>query len=188
MSTYRPAIQIRDADPEEYSALGRLMVDVYAALEGFPSPDQQPHYYEMLANIGSFADAEGARVLVAVTADRQLAGGVVYFGDMAHYGSGGIATTIGNAAGLRLLAVSPAFRRCGVGSALTRHCIDLARERELGEVILHTTDAMRVAWRMYERIGFVRSLDLDFLQGDLPVFGFRLRLATARGERAEAGK
>jgi hypothetical protein len=30
---------------------------------------------------------------------------------------------------------------------------------------------------MYERLGFVRSEDLDFMQGDLEVYGFRLRLA-----------
>jgi hypothetical protein len=27
---------------------------------------------------------------------------------------------------------------------------------------------------MYEHAGFKRSTDLDFMQGDLPVFGFRL--------------
>jgi len=27
---------------------------------------------------------------------------------------------------------------------------------------------------MYERMGFKRSEDLDFTQGELPVFGFRL--------------
>jgi hypothetical protein len=36
---------------------------------------------------------------------------------------------------------------------------------------------MKVAWRMYEALGFERSPDLDFLQGELPVFGFRLKLA-----------
>jgi hypothetical protein len=46
-------------------------------------------------------------------------------------------------------------------------------------VILHTTAAMRVAWALYERLGFRRSEDLDFMQGELPVFGFRLRLAAS---------
>jgi hypothetical protein len=27
---------------------------------------------------------------------------------------------------------------------------------------------------MYENLGFKRSEDLDFMQGELPVFGFRL--------------
>jgi hypothetical protein len=36
---------------------------------------------------------------------------------------------------------------------------------------------MRIAWGLYEKLGFVRSEDLDFSQQGLPVFGFRLKLA-----------
>ena len=38
------------------------------------------------------------------------------------------------------------------------------RARSLGAscLNLHTTDMMRVAMRMYERMGFVRAPDLDF--------------------------
>ncbi len=43
-------------------------------------------------------------------------------------------------------------------------------------MILHTTPAMQVAWRLYESLGFVRSDGLDFSQQSLPVFGFRLQL------------
>jgi ribosomal protein S18 acetylase RimI-like enzyme len=64
-----------------------------------------------------------------------------------------------------------------VGKALTHACIERARERGHAQVILHTTLAMRVAWALYESLGFERSEDLDFRQGDLPVFGFRLRLS-----------
>ncbi len=35
---------------------------------------------------------------------------------------------------------------------------------------------MRTAWGLYERMGFARSEDLDFLQQGFPVFGFRLPL------------
>jgi ribosomal protein S18 acetylase RimI-like enzyme len=119
-------------------------------------------------------------VLVAVTEDGALAGGVVTFGDMAQYGSGGTATAVRNASGIRLLGVDPAFRGQGVGRALTLACIELAREQGQAEVILHTTEAMRIAWGLYERLGFQRSEDLDFAQQGLPVFGFRLRLAQER--------
>lgn len=63
-----------------------------------------------------------------------------------------------------------------MGRALTVACIELAREKGHAEVVLHTTKAMRVAWGMYERLGFVRSADLDFSQQALQVFGFRLKL------------
>jgi ribosomal protein S18 acetylase RimI-like enzyme len=169
-------LTIRDLHREEYGALGMLMVEVYAHLDGFPKPEEQPAYYEMLANIGRFAEKKDARVLVAVNAQGELVGGVVYFGDMAQYGSGGTATAVKNASGIRLLGIDPKFRGAGAGKALTNACIELARERDHAEVVLHTTQAMRVAWGLYERLGFQRSEDLDFLQQGLRVFGFRMRL------------
>jgi GNAT superfamily N-acetyltransferase len=169
-------LTVRDVHPDEFDALGRLMVKVYSGLEGFPAPSEQPHYYELLAHIGRFTEKRGARVLVALTAAGELAGGVVYFGEMAEYGSGGIATSIRNASGIRLLGVDPKFRQMGAGRTLTQACIALAREKGHGEVILHTTQAMPIAWTLYERMGFTRFEDLDFLQQGFPVFGFRLPL------------
>jgi ribosomal protein S18 acetylase RimI-like enzyme len=67
-------------------------------------------------------------------------------------------------------------RGTGVGKLLTQACIDKARSHQLKHLVIHTTMAMQTAWKMYERFGFQRSEDLDFMQGDLPVFGFRLNL------------
>jgi ribosomal protein S18 acetylase RimI-like enzyme len=170
-------LTIRDLRSDEHEALGKLMVEVYSGLAGFPTPAEQPRYYELLANIGAFADKPGVRVLVAVTADGEIAGGVVYFADMAQYGSGGIATSIRDASGIRLLGVAPEFRQSGAGKALTAACIELAREAGHAQVVLHTTQAMQIAWGLYERLGFVRSEDLDFSQQALPVYGFRLALS-----------
>jgi len=169
-------LQIREIREEEFTTLGQLMVAVYSQLEGFPTPEEQPQYYEMLAQIGTFSARKDATVLVALAGEKDLVGGVVYFGDMAQYGSGGTATAVTNASGIRLLGVRPDARGMGVGRALTEACIQLAREAGHAEVVLHTTQAMQVAWKLYERMGFERSTDLDFLQGELPVFGFRLRL------------
>jgi len=36
--------------------------------------------------------------------------------------------------------------------------------------------SMQIAWNMYESIGFKRSEDLDFMEGELHVYGFRLIL------------
>ena len=170
-------ITITDLRAEEGEALGRLMVRVYSSLPGFPTPAEQPAYYETLANIARFGEKPGAKVLTAHSSDGKLVGGVVYFGEMAQYGSGGTATAERNASGIRLLAVDPEFRGGGAGRALTEACIALARKRGHSQVILHTTQAMQVAWAMYERLGFRRSEDLDFLQQGFPVFGFRLTLS-----------
>lgn len=167
---------IRDVRNGDYRKLGELMVEVYSSLDGFPSQSEQPDYYRMLMDVGRMAEKPGVRVLVAEGHGGILLGGIVYFSDMASYGSGGSATSEKSAAGIRLLAVSPKARGAGLGKALTLACLDLAREQGRAQMILHTTGAMRVAWGMYERLGFRRSPNLDFTQVDLPVFGFRLLL------------
>ena len=150
------------------------MVQVYSQVEGFPKESDQPNYYKMLANVGSFTTTPGTELLVAVSPEGKIAGAVVYFSDMKNYGSGGIATQVPNASGFRLLAVDPNVRGLGIGKLLTNACIEKARNKRQDQLIIHTTMAMHTAWKMYERTGFKRSTGLDFMQGDLPVFGFRL--------------
>ena len=156
--------------------LGQLLVTVYSQLEGFPSPSEQPEYYQKLARIGFLNEQRDTKVLVAVTLENRIVGGVVYFNDMAMYGSGGSATREKNASGIRLLGIDPNFRKSGVGKALTEACISLAKEHKHAQVILHTTQAMQIAWQMYIKMGFKRSTDLDFMQEELQVYGFRLQL------------
>jgi len=167
---------IRNAEPSEFEEVGKLMVKVYSQLDGFPKETEQPDYYKMLANIGNFTTKPKTELLVAVSSEGQIAGGVVYFNDMQYYGSGGTATKEKNASGFRLLAVDPSTRGGGIGELLTNKCISKAREQKNAQVIIHTTKAMQIAWKMYEKLGFERSEDLDFTQGELPVFGFRLLL------------
>ncbi len=168
--------KIRNAKSTEFESLGQLMVDVYSQLEGFPKPSEQPNYYNMLANIGTFVNNPGVEILVAVDSDNRIAGGVVYFSDMQYYGSGGIATKELNTSGFRLLAVDSSVRGHGIGKLLTNECIQKAKNHNHNQVVIHSTKAMQTAWKMYENLGFKRSEDLDFMQGELPVFGFRLLL------------
>lgn len=167
---------IRSARPEEFQTIGNLLVKVYSQLDGFPKPSEQPKYYEMLLNVGSLTQRPGTEIIVAADDTGRIGGAVVYFSDMQHYGSGGTATLEKNAAGFRLLGVDPDVRGAGMGKLLTQACICKAREQKQQQLIIHTTQAMQTAWKMYESIGFKRSEDLDFLQGTLAVYGFRLTL------------
>ena len=164
---------IRPATPGDFQALGRLMVDTYAALEGFFKPHEAPEYFAMLANIGDLTRKPGTELWVAAEEDGLL-GGVVYFSDMAQYGSAGAATREDNASGFRLLAVAQNARGRGVGRALMEACIDRAVAVGHRQMIIHTTEAMKTAWEMYVRRGFQRSEDLDFQQGPIRIYGFRL--------------
>ena len=167
---------IRNANSSEFTSIGKLMVQVYSQLEGFPKEAEQPKYYHMLNNIGDMINKPETQILVALAPNEKVAGAVVLFNDMKHYGSGGIATKELNTSGFRLLAVDPEVRGQGIGKQLTLECIRKAREKKQSQMIIHSTKAMTTAWGMYEKIGFVRSEDLDFMQGNLPVYGFRYKL------------
>jgi GNAT superfamily N-acetyltransferase len=167
---------VRNAMPAEFGQIGKLMVQVYSQLEGFPKESEQPSYYKMLANIGELTTKPGTELLAAISSSGNIAGAVVYFSDMKYYGSGGTATNEKNACGFRLLAVDPLTRGQGIGKLLTNTCIQKAKDKKVDQLIIHSTKAMQTAWRMYENLDFKRSEDLDFMQGELPVYGFRLLL------------
>lgn len=164
--------EIRNAKPEEFEEVGRLLVETYSKIDGFPKKEEQPDYYKMLANIGEFIQRPATELLVAVR-EGEIAGCVIYFSDMQYYGSGGTATQEKNASGFRLLAVNPTYRKKGVGKLLSLSCIEKARQDGNSHLVIHSTESMQVAWKMYEKLGFERAKDLDFMQAELPVFGFR---------------
>ncbi|PCJ94854.1 MAG: GNAT family N-acetyltransferase [Flavobacteriaceae bacterium] len=168
--------RVRNAKPTEFMEIGTLLVKVYSQLDGFPKKDEQPDYYNTLANIGEITRKPGVELLVAITSEEKIVGAVVYFADMQQYGSGGTATKEQNASGFRLLAVDELARGQGIGKLLTTTCIKKAKEHNNAQVVIHSTKSMQLAWKMYESLGFYRSIDLDFLQGELQVFGFRLQL------------
>lgn len=167
---------IRKAKQDEYDVIGDLLVNVYSNLKGFPKVKDQPKYYELLQNVGELTKTTGVELLVAVGNDGSVGGSVVYFNDMKDYGSGGTAIEEKNACGFRLLAVSPKFRGLGLGKLLTCACIEKGKNNKKEVIVIHTTQSMKLAWKMYERLNFKRAQDLDFMQERLPVFGFRLNI------------
>jgi GNAT superfamily N-acetyltransferase len=171
-----PAMSIRRCRPDEYASIGRLIVSAYAGLKGMPQPDEQPYYYAMLEDVGRRDRNPAISVFLAVSEYDEPIGSIDFIDDMTQYGSGGSAGGVRNAVGIRLLAVRPEWRGYGVGKALTRYCIELARMLGKERVVLHTTRVMQTAWGMYERMGFVRFPEIDFAQGSLEVFGFELAL------------
>ena len=171
-----PDFTIRPARADEHAALGRMLVAAYAGLPGMPTVDEQPEYYATLADVAGRAARPALTVYVAAGHTGALHGSIDFIEDMRHYGSGGAAATISGAAGVRFLAVNDACRGKGAGKALTRFCIERARELRKARLVLHTTRVMQAAWRLYEAEGFVRFPEIDFRQGTLDVFGFRLEL------------
>lgn len=168
-------IEIREASPDEYAALGELTVTAYQSLPGIPDPAQLPGYFEDMRDVATRAARPGVVMLVAARAGGPLLGGVTFCEDLKAYGAP-TGTGIPDAAGIRMLAIDAGARGLGLGRALTEAC--LSRSRALGreEVILHTTEVMPIARAMYERMGFTRAPELDFSPGGFLIMGFRLAL------------
>jgi ribosomal protein S18 acetylase RimI-like enzyme len=153
-------MEIRPVRPDEYEKLGRLTVRSYRHLAG---GEPLGSYEEVLADVASRAlDCE---VFVAVDDLKTIMGGITYVP--------GPTTSMSefedvDAAGIRHLAVDPAFQGAGVGRALLQVCINRAREQERPRLRLHSTTPMVIARAMYERMGFVRAPEFDLFFAEPP--------------------
>jgi ribosomal protein S18 acetylase RimI-like enzyme len=163
-------MEIRPVRPGEHRALGDLIVAAYAAID--PAVVDEDGYAGELRDVaGRAADAE---VLVAIDDGGTVLGGVTY---VPGPDSPWAEFSEPDGAGIRMLAVAPEAQGRGIGEALSRACVDRARATGRGQIVLHSTERMTTAHRIYERLGFARDASLDW--EPLPGFwlrGFRLRL------------
>jgi GNAT superfamily N-acetyltransferase len=142
---------IRDVRPDEYGAVGEMVIDVYRSI--IPGLDE---YADELRGVAERI-AAGASVWAAVE-DGELAGTVTYVPGPGPYAE----FEDPRGAGIRMLAVLPEFRGRGIGKALVQACLDRARADGRGRVYLDTTQWMQTAQRLYQRMGFVRAPELDW--------------------------
>jgi ribosomal protein S18 acetylase RimI-like enzyme len=160
-------VVIRPAREEELAAVGELTVQAYDA-DGFVSTTS---YAEQLADARRrHAEAE---LLVAVDDTGVLLGTVT----IAEPGSPW--REIGTAGQLefRMLAVSPSARGRGIGEALARRVLDVAVERGFSGVAMSSSTNMLAAHRLYERLGFRRTPELDWSPApNVPLITYRLDL------------
>jgi GNAT superfamily N-acetyltransferase len=138
---------VRPARPDEYERVGALTIAAYKTLERDHLEDG---YEEQILDVSG--RAQSAEVLVAVDHQGTIVGACTFVSDPA---SPWMEWTNPDETELRLLAVDASARGRGVGQALVETCV--ARARALGRpLMLHTTQFMTTASRLYERLGFRR--------------------------------
>ena len=148
-------LTVRPVLPAEYDALADLTVAAYLSV---PGDDHISASYELTLRDVQ-ARARDAVVLVAVDDTDGLLGGVTYvpgpgpFAELERDGD----------AGIRMLAVSLAAQRRGVGRRLVEACITRARADGRTRIVLHTGASMTAAQALYLKLGFVRAERLDGL-------------------------
>jgi GNAT superfamily N-acetyltransferase len=167
-------VEIRSARPEEYATVGELVVAAYARI----TPDVPHARDDLVAYEDELRDvagrAIGADVLVAVDGDGTILGSVTYVPD---HTSPAAEFDDPEAAGIRMLAVGADAQRRGVGEALTVACIDRATSAGRTWLVLHSTEWMTTAHRLYLRLGFARDPERDWeVSPGFVLRAFRLRL------------
>lgn len=138
-------IQVREARPAQYDAIGELTVSAYDT-GGWAAEPYRPTLLDVRSR------AEQARVLVALDGDA-LVGAVTVAtrgGPYAEQAEPGEAV-------VRMLAVDRQVHGRGIGEALMRRCLELVRADGCTAVRLSTQPTMAAAHRLYERLGFVRA-------------------------------
>jgi len=147
----QPDYLVRPAVPEDYDEIRDLTLSVYLG-EGLAGPA----YQDSLADVeGRAKDAE----LLVAAAEEVLLGSVA----LAWHGSPYAEITRGaDEAAFRMLAVRPEARGRGVGRALVVSCLQRARARGMGRMVISTEPLMRAAHRLYDDLGFRRAPERDW--------------------------
>jgi ribosomal protein S18 acetylase RimI-like enzyme len=144
------SVIVRDALPEELSAVGDLRVTAYRA-DGFLAEPSE--YAPILRALG--ADGNGE---ILVAADGPHLAGTV----MLRFWPDGQVLRGEDEAEIRALAVAPAARGRGVGRALLAAVMRRAAERGIRYLVLLTEPEMRVAQHLYTQAGFERLPGRDW--------------------------
>lgn len=146
-------VRVRPVQPADFAEAARITLAAYVEIFG---DDEVGDYRDELLDVAGRASA--GVVLVA-----ELEGGPV-IGSVTYVPGPGTALSEfddDDACGIRMLAVAPEHQGLGAGRALTEACLELGRTEGRRRVVLHSTEPMKVARAMYERLGFERAPQRD---------------------------
>jgi len=146
-------VRIRRARPADHEATGAVTVAAYADFLLGPDDPYAGHLRNAAAR-----DLE-AELWVATPGDSDEILGTV---TICPSGSPWQELAGHDEGEFRMLAVSPAARRTGVGEALVRLVLDRFREQGATAIVLSSLPQMTDAHRLYERLGFVRTPERDW--------------------------
>jgi ribosomal protein S18 acetylase RimI-like enzyme len=147
-------ITIRQAVPSEYSAVGALTYQAYAA-DGLLDAD--PEFAGQLRDAQD--RARSCELLVAIDDTGSAIGTVTFCLPGSPYAE----LSSGDQGELRMLAVAEKSRHQGIGSRLIREGLDVAERHGCRSLVITTRKQMEGAQRLFRRYGFVRAAHLDWM-------------------------
>jgi predicted N-acetyltransferase YhbS len=146
-------VSVRAALPAEYDAIGALTLRAYS-LDGLLDDDSD--YVRDLRD--ATRRAEHADLLVAVDNENAVLGTVTFCLPGSPYSE----LSKDGQAEFRMLAVDVAARGQGIGEKLVRACLDRAEGKGCTSVVISTRPQMTSANRLYQRLLFDRTPELDW--------------------------
>ena len=160
-------VVIRPAHADELSRVGDLTHSIYTG-DGFVSEDDG-----YAVHLRDAATRSREAELYVAELDDEVVGTVTFcpegsrFSELAQPGEGEF----------RMLGVAGEARRRGVAEALVSLCLERSRELGYTAVVLSSLPAQHAAHRLYERLGFRRTPDLDWSPEEhVDLLAFRLEL------------
>lgn len=153
-------VEVREAFPEEYEEAGEVVALAY---QEFVDPGEEG-WAEYLARIRDVAGrSDRTTILVAVESGRVL--GCVTLELVGRVEDHVDEPLAEDESHVRMLGVLPEARRRGIARMLMEDCTARARKAGKTRMTLHTTQRMRAAQAMYDRLGFTRGEDYVFPDG-----------------------
>ncbi|MCD9022900.1 GNAT family N-acetyltransferase [Cohnella silvisoli] len=162
---------IRYAEISDLDSVREVLLDAYQQYSETLSAERWEQYKE---SILLSVNAETTKARLVAEVGGEVVGSVfIYDSSETAYGAPQleIHTPI-----IRLLGVSRKARGLGVATELIRSSAKLSLEWGADTLHLHTSDLMDSAIRLYERLGFERAFDKEFMNGDILVKSYRLPL------------
>jgi len=156
-------MEVREATLDEHAEAGRVTAEAYREFVG-PGDEDWERYLQRIADVADRADR--TTIMVAVE-EGQILGSLTLEldGRVRDEGEEEQRPLEPEEAHIRMLGVDPAARARGVARA--RMAESEARARAAGKTFmtLNTTQRMKAAQRMYERLGYERAEDIVFPDG-----------------------
>jgi GNAT superfamily N-acetyltransferase len=152
---YDKQLFLRNARSDELDSVALLVRDAYKQYESLLPPEAWKFYIEDMTNVRARLNESE---LIVAELDGQLVGTVTLYLDVSH---SALKRWPKGWASIRLLAVHPAYRRRGIGSALMEECVRRCHNQGVDAIGLRTIEMMRAAHRIYEMMGFVRAPKYD---------------------------
>ncbi|MFS0655434.1 GNAT family N-acetyltransferase [Bacillus sp. 179-C3.3 HS] len=151
-------IHIREAGSQDHDAIRQVLIKSYAQFEPQFTEEGWQNY---AAALKGAVDNPNMELMLVAELEEKVVGTLQMFrsSEKAYDKPElGITSPI-----IRFLGVDPDVRGKGIAELLLRKSIELTQAWGENVLYLHTSDKMQAAIRLYERMGFERALDKEFV-------------------------